>query len=979
MIGLKSVARVSAVVVPFVIVGTISPRAEQHGRGIPPESAAPWEHMRVIGERLGVPRTLTFGAPPSHSVAIGDFDGDGDADIAVGATDAREVSILLGDASAPFASIVVAARSDWPIVDAEADVDGIAYRTQSGALFSTTTVWYRASNAGEHTKSMNGALAVVADFDGDGTADVAAAPAGATALASGDFDGDGVTDLVAADGRSASVIVLFGDGHGRFTRRRVIDVGIAAAPHGLAVSDIDRDGIADLVVLGDEGALSILLGDGSGGLLPYARATVDTRLRSDSRDAVAGGSEPDEYHGIVSLSLNPASIAGGSGATSTGSITLDAPAPAGGVVVTLTSSNLELAVSAPSITVPAGASTATFTIGTNKNYRRYSGLAFNVTISAAHGATTRSATLSLTAQPRPGTLSSFDAHNEGSMCFGIGVRQTPSGITLELGSAGNLFNCVPPPNPVGQDGTCTFSQECSLGCEFRPVTNGFKFKDVCATTGPFPVAVNPKLLVGGNPSLATLRLNAAAPVNSSGTLSSATVLANTIPNIPTPIPAGATTANADVLTARVTSPQFAPIDGSYSTPRADGSRGGRGGLTWLALVTGTPSPFGLTLFDFDPPTLTSVVGGGSVLATTRMNQVAPAPAIATATMTVSSSNPAVASASQPNVTFTEGSSNAGFFIETHPVSADTTVTISAALGAITLTRQLTVRATPSASSVTSFFLDPFEVTGGNASIGTVVLNGMAPSGGAVVTLVSSNSTVASMPASVTVPAGSDRVSFSVQTSAVATSTTVTLNANFGGWAATSLIVSPASAPVTLTSLTLNPTSVAGGSTSTGTVSLSAAAPAGGTVVTLSSNIAAASVPASVAVPAGATSATFTIGTTAVSASTTATITGTLNGTSQSASLTINSTAPPPPPPGNATLTVTATGRSGERVTSTPAGINVAVGSTGSASFATGTSITLSVSNGRDAIWSGACSSGGNKTKTCTFTLNAAASVTANVQ
>jgi hypothetical protein len=67
------------------------------------------------------------------------------------------------------------------------------------------------------------------------------------------------------------------------------------------------------------------------------------------------------------------------------------------------------------------------------------------------------------------------------------------------------------------------------------------------------------------------------------------------------------------------------------------------------------------------------------------------------------------------------------------------------------------------------------------------------------------------------------------------------------------------------------------------------------------------------------------------------------------------------------------------VTSSPAGINVSVASTGSASFNVGTRITLSVTNGRDAIWSGACSSGGNKTRTCTFTLNANASVTANVQ
>jgi hypothetical protein len=86
-----------------------------------------------------------------------------------------------------------------------------------------------------------------------------------------------------------------------------------------------------------------------------------------------------------------------------------------------------------------------------------------------------------------------------------------------------------------------------------------------------------------------------------------------------------------------------------------------------------------------------------------------------------------------------------------------------------------------------------------------------------------------------------------------------------------------------------------------------------------------------------------------------------------------------PPASTATLTVTAQGRGGERVTSSPAGINVAVGSTGSAPFGVGTSITLSATNGRDAIWSGACSSGGNKTRTCTFTLNGNASVTGNIQ
>jgi hypothetical protein len=76
--------------------------------------------------------------------------------------------------------------------------------------------------------------------------------------------------------------------------------------------------------------------------------------------------------------------------------------------------------------------------------------------------------------------------------------------------------------------------------------------------------------------------------------------------------------------------------------------------------------------------------------------------------------------------------------------------------------------------------------------------------------------------------------------------------------------------------------------------------------------------------------------------------------------------------------VTATGRPGESILSNPAGINVAVGTTGSASFATGTRITLTTRNGSDVIWSGACSSGGADQATCTFTLTAPAAVTANV-
>ena len=185
---------------------------------------------------------------------------------------------------------------------------------------------------------------------------------------------------------------------------------------------------------------------------------------------------------------------------------------------------------------------------------------------------------------------------------------------------------------------------------------------------------------------------------------------------------------------------------------------------------------------------------------------------------------------------------------------------------------------------------------------------------------------------------------------------------------------PPPAPAALSALSVSPASVTGGTAAQGTVTLTAAGPVGGFPVTLSSsNPATASVPGSVSVAQGATSAGFTVTTSAVTASTPVTLTATAGGITRTATLTVT------PPSQNATLTVTATGRGGERVTSSPAGINVAVGSTGSAAFPVGTRVTLSATNQRDVIWSGACSSGGAKVKTCAFTLNGPASVTANVQ
>src|SRR5215471_1125128 len=192
-------------------------------------------------------------------------------------------------------------------------------------------------------------------------------------------------------------------------------------------------------------------------------------------------------------------------------------------------------------------------------------------------------------------------------------------------------------------------------------------------------------------------------------------------------------------------------------------------------------------------------------------------------------------------------------------------------------------ASPSPPTLNSISVTPLSAIGGQSITGMVSLTGPAPASGASVNL-SSASSAASVPSTVTVPANATSANFSVSTAAIGVTTIGNITASFSGVTKTvNITIQPAG----LSSLTLNPSTVSGGSTVVGKVTLTGPAPTSGMAVTLTSNKSAqAQVPSKVIVPSGASSATFNITTTSVSRKSLVTITASLGGVTKNASLTL---------------------------------------------------------------------------------------------
>lgn len=205
-------------------------------------------------------------------------------------------------------------------------------------------------------------------------------------------------------------------------------------------------------------------------------------------------------------------------------------------------------------------------------------------------------------------------------------------------------------------------------------------------------------------------------------------------------------------------------------------------LSGCTVTTQTPTPTptqpaasSLSSIALSPATLQ---GGGSASATVSLTGPAPDGG---ALVTLSSSNTAAVTV-PASLTVQAGATSGVAFVSTSPVTATTTSVVSASYNGLTRTATMTVTPPPDNSGTTleSISLSPSTVqTGTTQTSATLFFSGLTPSGGATVSLASSNPSLATVPSTVTVPANSSTGAFSVSISPSG-SGTATINATYNG-------------------------------------------------------------------------------------------------------------------------------------------------------------------------------------------------------
>ena len=210
------------------------------------------------------------------ALAAGDFNGDGAADFAAANSGSNDVSIELGNGDGTF--------NDGTTLSAGTNPEGVAAGDFNGdGKLDLVTANHGSDDVSVFAGNGDGTFQTKVDYAADDEP---------RSIVAADFNRDGRLDLAVANSGSDNVSILLGNGDATF--QTAVSYGAGTSPYGVTAGDFNRDGRLDLAVANyGSDNVSILLGNGNGTFPAAAHVNAGTNPASIVTADLSRDGKPD--------------------------------------------------------------------------------------------------------------------------------------------------------------------------------------------------------------------------------------------------------------------------------------------------------------------------------------------------------------------------------------------------------------------------------------------------------------------------------------------------------------------------------------------------------------------------------------------------------------------------------------------------------------------------------------------------------------